>query len=186
MRPMTYEQGLLCIGRRVRVFRSDKCHANPATLKEAHKKWAVVRIDGHGKDENLPWSQVADWVSANGGPAPVLVEIKPTVTGVAMPELTAMENRSMKAESTATDHRQQAENLRKIAGEADLVSLGDVGARLKRAVDEAKRSEKDLAEARAMVLDAEAAHAKKIADLREIRRQVADVLSSIDSMIPSI
>jgi len=67
---MTYERGVLSVGRYVRVFSESKQHALPARLVSASRKGGEVHPKGHKGTVWLPWHQIHDWVSKNGGPAP--------------------------------------------------------------------------------------------------------------------
>lgn len=190
---MWYERGLMCVGRRVRVHGDwASGHARTGTLLRATKKGGVVKIDGRAQEEFARWENIHYWISGNNGVLPEpssmwmpsqAVEAKPTKTGHAVPELTAMENRDMKAMDEAAAKSTEAEKLRKIAKEAEVVSLGDVGARLRMAMEEIEQAERDVKDARAMLAEANRKHAERLAELRGIRKDVAGVLSSIDSMI---
>lgn len=68
---MTYERGLLSIGRFVRLFSESKTNAIPARLIRATRQGGEVHPKGHKGTIWAPWDQIHDWIGKNGGPAPM-------------------------------------------------------------------------------------------------------------------
>lgn len=164
---LDYERGRLGIGRKVRIFGGQKNgHAVGAVLKGANKHRAVVRPFGHKIDEEVPWEHIQDWPSQNGGPWP---EPPPPPMPVIkrVPEPTALEARELKAQPM---HRVQmqptvspvidaaaAASLKAAIAESEVVDLGDLGSRLRKATS-------DLEAARGILRDMQAEHARHVAE----------------------
>jgi len=167
---LDYERGKLCIGRRVRVWmetgRGNGKNGTPALLKGASPKAAQVRFAGHGYDTFVAWDRVRDWVAGNNGPAP---EPPPPPMPVIkrVPEPTALEARELKAQPM---HRVQmqptvspvidaaaAASLKAAIAESEVVDLGDLGSRLRKATS-------DLEAARGILRDMQAEHARHVAE----------------------
>jgi len=178
---LDYERGKLCIGRRVKIRDGTgfpgKGGGLPATLKGAGPKVAQVRFDGHKNDEFVPWHTVVDWVSANNGPAP-----KPMPVIRRVPESTALEARELKAQPM---HRHQiapatspvidaaaAANLKAAIAESEVMDLGDLGARIRKATT-------DLEAARGILRDMQAEHARQVAAAEEEIKAKQDALREV-------
>lgn len=189
---MTYERGLLCIGRYVRVFASDrtasKQHAVPGKLVAAYKNGGEVILPNHRKRELIPWDSIHDWVGKNGGPAPF--PPPPTKretqkiprTGVAMPEMTALENRAMKAEETKAATAEAMNLLREKVEQAETLSLGDLGAQLDAAIAAVKNSDREIQDLYDMIASAKKVRAAHVENLARIRESVVSILKKIDSL----
>lgn len=184
---LDYERGKLSIGRRVKIRDGSgfagKGGGLPATLKGASPKVAQIRYDGHHNDTFVPWAHVIDWVGPNGGPAPKPAP-KPTTAPAApilppmpvikrVPEPTALEARDLKAQPM---HRHQivpptpagspvldaaaVANLKAAIAESEVMDLGDLGSRIRKAT-------MDLEAARGILRDMRAEHARQVAEAEE-------------------
>lgn len=188
---MTYERGLLCIGRYVRVLadkHTSKQHAMPARLVAAYKNGGEVILPNHRKRELIPWDSIHDWVSKNGGPAPMPPEptkretAKVPKTGVAMPEMTALENRAMKAEETKAATTEAVNLLREKVDQAETLSLGDLGAQLDAAIAAVKDSDREIQDLNDMLSAARRVRNERVEALAKIRASVVSILKKIDAL----
>lgn len=179
---LDYERGKLCIGRKIKLVGNRGKHGwNVGVLKAAFPKQAQVRPAGHGRDEMVPWSEVIDWPSGNGSPAPhPKTPPKPMPVIRRMPELTALEHKDLKAMTPAPTivpvpkpAPASLAALRDAVQAADLSDMGTLGERLQTA-------QRNLQAARKMVEEAKAEEAAAVKVFADLRAQAKRALEMID------
>lgn len=177
---LDYERGKLCIGRKIKLVGNRGKHGwNVGVLKAAFPKQAQVRPAGHGRDEMVPWSEVIDWPSGNGSPAPHPERPpKPLPVIRRMPELTALEHKELKAmqtpKPTTVPVPSAVAALRGAVDSADLSDLGGLAERIETA-------RKNLAAARQLRAEAEAEEAAAVKVFDDLRATAKKALAMIDA-----
>lgn len=188
-RSLTPEIGALNIGRRVKARDlstqkgGSKQHGMPATLVEAHEKYAAVRIDNHGPQlVKCDWAEVRDWTSQNAQPlkmpppkpaAPIAASVG-TPNGIAAKKIEPPRLEPVRPPQEAPH-----------AGH-DLGSIGEfatIDARIDSALAAVNEAEDQLDAALEMYQDAQAQHARALEGLTAIRADAQRMMERINSRL---
>lgn len=167
---ITYEVGLLNIGRQIKTFdHGSNQHGAPATLTEVFRTHAMVTPHGHKSAVRKEWDDIRDWTSRNENP------LKMPSPGT--PALKATPIRPVAAPVV-------------VAPPAPPVSpfalYSNLGPELEHASNEVAAAEDLVDQSLEQYQAAKVEHENAVSKLRRLREQAANALKEIDMKLVGV